>query len=104
MVNTVNARDVNSNLLLVLVCMCDRQHFYCSFVCLKHKAIFLIRFEKKIKMILEKYQKCVQNISVEYQAIIMYADGQLYLIQKKIQQKQKNKFSYKIHSESIRLY
>ena len=55
-------------------------------------------------MILEKYQKCVQNISVEYQAIIMYADGQLYLIQKKIQQKQKNKFSYKIHSESIRLY
>ena len=43
-------------------------------------------------------------MSVEYQEIIMYADGELYKIQKKKAQTQKNKFSYKIHSEHKHFY
>ena len=52
------------------------------------KTKFLIRFWKKINIKSEK-MKNVLNMIVEYQAIIMYADGKLYLIQKKIKQTEK---------------
>ena len=39
---------------------------------------------EKIKIASQKHEKCLENFAFEYQAIKMYADGILNLIQKEI--------------------
>ena len=43
-------------------------------------------------------------MSVQYQEIIMYADGKLYIIQKKIKQTQQNKSFHIKYIQSVRTF